>query len=598
MNNDAIAISDFYKTKINPSFILQESFSDVYKTNAIIDLQEWYEHDLQCLNELLVQEGLGNVLKSVGQKIGGAVKGVGNFAMKKLATALGKILKMAMPSEEEAQKLEQEVQKLQSDKNYLDQQAAAGQKLLGTGGNEAAEEVYESTKEFLLSTVFSEANLREFFKQSLLTEAKAGRPKGAKTGAKASKTPAKGAKPAKNVPVAAGGFQKNSVTALDTHIGELVKLINGMKGGQKKLALNRIARSVGKQTRLEFPQPFPRAQKQKGQGGQGGQIAPQSSGKQSAQPQSNNQLALQAKNELATQDSGQLASQDYRYDIETGQPRLGQGKQQGRAKPDTIVDAEFTDVSDKALPAPKQETKGLFQKIMGYVKAHPRITSSVALALIAAATVASGGTLLPLVVSGLGTGGIKAGVAAYQSNKKDGKINWSKTVDALFTGTAQGAGVAALGQAAKGVMGAFGDADTSGTHDGGLGANDAAEAQADAETNAAQYDKTHDGGLGAKDSAEAQADAGTNAAQYPNQVNNDLFKQYNNTPYNPTSPLDQAKKAIMQKLSDINNGKIPSSQYNALAKKAEALIGQGKKSGAVVSQLFPESYTASYLRYF
>ena len=594
MNNDVIAISDFYKTKINPSFILQENFSDLYKRNAIFDLQEWYEHDLQCLNELLVQEGLGDALKSVGQKIGGAVKGAGNFAMKKLATALGKILKMAMPSEEEAQKLEQEVQKLQSDKGYLDQQAAAGQKLLGSGGNEAAEEVYESNKQFLLSTVFSEANLREFFTQSLLTEAKAGRPKGGKSGGKAAKTPAKGAKPAKNVPVAAGGFQKNSVTALDTHIGELVKLINGMKGGQKKLALNRIARSVGKQTKLEFPQPFPRAQKQ------GGQAATQGSGQQSGQPQANNQLAFQANNQLAAQDGGQLASQDYSYDTETGQPQLGQGKQQGRAaKPDTIVDAEYTDVSDKALPAPKQETKGLFQKIMGYVKAHPRITSSVALALIAAATVASGGALLPLVVSGLTTGGVKAGVAAYQSNKQGGKVNWDKTVDALFTGTAQGAGLAAVGQAAKGVMGAFGDADTSGgTHDGGLGANDAAEAQADAETNAAQYDKTHDGGLGAKDSAEAQADAETNAAQYSSQVDNNTFKKFNASNFNPKSPLDQAKKALMQKLSDTNSGNIPSDKYNSLAKQAATLVSRGVKPNDVVRQLMGESYTVKYLGYF
>jgi len=594
MNNDVIAISDFYKTKINPSFILQENFSDLYKQNAVLDLQEWYEHDLQCLNELLVQEGLGDALKSVGQKIGGAVKGVGDFAMKKLATALGKILKMAMPSEEEAQKLEQEVQKLQSDKGYLDQQAAAGQKLLGTGGNEAAEEVYESNKQFLLSTVFSEANLREYFKQSLLTEAKAGRPKGSKSGGKAAKTPAKGAKPAKNVPVAAGGFQKNSVTALDTHIGELVKLINGMKGGQKKLALNRIARSVGKQTKLEFPQPFPKAQKQSGQ------PAPQGSGQQSTQPQANNQLAFQANNQLAAQDGGQLASQNYSYDTETGQPQLGQGKQQGRAaKPDTVVDAEYTDVSDKALPAPKQETKGLFQKIMGYVKAHPRITSSVALALIAAATVASGGALLPLVISGLTTGGVKAGVAAYQSNKQGGKVNWDKTVDALFTGTAQGAGAAALGQAAKGVMGAFGDADASGgTHDGGLGAKDAAEAQADAETNAAQYDKTHDGGLGAKDSAEAQADAETNAAQYPSQVDNNTFKKFNASNFNPKSPLDQAKKALMQKLSDTNSGNIPSDKYNSLAKQAATLVSRGVKPNDVVRQLMGESYTVKYLRYF
>ena len=232
MSIDVSLIGDFYKTKINPSFILQESFSDLYKRNAVIELQEWYEYDLQCLNELLVQEGLGDALKSVGQKIGGAVKGAGDFAMKKLATALGKILKMAMSSEEEAQKLEQEAQKLQSDKNYLQQQAAAGQKLLGTGGNEAAEEVYESNKEFLLTAIFSEANLRELFTQSLLTEAKAGRPKGAKTGGKV-------AKRSKNVPVAAGGFQKNSVKALDTHINDLVNIISGMKQGQKK-AVNTI----------------------------------------------------------------------------------------------------------------------------------------------------------------------------------------------------------------------------------------------------------------------------------------------------------------------------------------------------------------------
>lgn len=573
MNYDSNVISDFYKTKVNPSFILQESFSDLYKNNAIAELQEWYEYDLQCLNELLVQEGLGDALKSVGQKIGGAVKGAGDFAMKKLATALGKILKMAMPSEEEAQKLEQEVQKLQSDKGYLEQQAAAGQKLLGTGGNEAAEEVYESTKEFLLATVFSEHNLREFFKQSLLTEAKAGRPKGSKTGGKSAKAPAKGAKPAKNVPVAAGGFQKNSVTALDTHINELVKLINGMKGGQKKLALNRIARSVGKQTKLEFPQPFPRAQKQ---GGQGGQVSTQGSGQQSGQPQSNNQLAFQAKNELAAQDGGQLASQDYSYDTETGQPQLGQGKQQGRTpKPDTIVDAEYTDVSDKALPAPKQETKSLFQKIMGYVKSHPRITSAVAIALIAAVTAASGGTLLPLVIGGLSTGTVKAGMTAYQTNKEGGKVDWSKTVDAAFTGAAKGAGAAAAGEAIGGLAKQFG------------GAQDSIQSGTDikpVEPQAANADALNNWDGQELDQTQAvQADL------------ND-FQKYNGEPMVKNSWRDTIKLNILNKLKQEGGGQIDANKYNNAVKKLMAL-GKAAK-GRSAESIMGESYTAKYLGYF
>ena len=571
MNHDVNVLSDFYKTKINPSFILKESFSDLYKTNAIIDLQEWYDYDLQCLNELLVQEGLGDALKSVGQKIGGAVKGAGDFAMKKLATALGKILKMAMPSEEEAQKLEQEVQKLQSDKNYLQQQAAAGQKLLGTGGNEASEEVYESTKEFLLSTVFSEANLRDLFKQSLLTEAKAGRPKG------------KSNKSSKNVPVSAGGFQKNSVRALDTHINDLVKIISGMKQGQKKLALNRIARTLGKQTKLEFPQPFPRAQKQDGQ------------------PQANNQLAFQAANQMATQDKGQLATQNQlatqsgnKFDVETGQPQeqLGQGEQQpqlgngrqSRFDKENAIDADYREVGDEQQP---EQTKGLFQKIMGYVKSHPRLTSAVAIALIAAVTAASGGTLLPLVIGGLSTGTVKAGMTAYQTNKEGGKVDWSKTVDAAFTGAAKGVGASAAGEA----IGAIGKqfiGNTPTTDSAGIEAPDNP-----------QPDYTeHDGGLGAKDAAEAQADVETNTAQYPTQVDDAAFQKYNASAFNPKSPLDQAKKALMQKLSDNNSGNIPASQYNDLANKASALVKKGIKPNDVVRQLMGESYTAKYLNYF
>lgn len=560
MNNDASILGDFYKTKINPSFILQESFSDLYKRNAVIDLQEWYNHDLQCLNELLVQEGLGDALKSVGQKIGGAVKGAGDFAMKKLATALGKILKMAMPSEEEAQKLEQDAKRLQTDTEFAGQQSAAGQKLLGTSGNEASEEVYESTKEFLLSTVFSEHNLREYFRQSLLNEAKAGRPKGAKISGKPVKS-------SKNVPVAAGGFQKNSVTALDTHINDLVKIISGMKQGQKKLALNRVARSLGKQTKLEFPQPFPRAQKQSGQ-----------------QPQANNQLAFQAKNQLASQD-GQLATQDYNHDTETGQPKLGQGKQQAQLpQADNIVDAEYADApsDQQQLPAPEQ-TKSLFQKIMGYVKAHPRITSSVAIALIAAVTAASGGTLLPLVIAGLSTGTIKAGMTAYQTNKEGGKVDWNKTVDAAFSGAAKGVGAAAAGEAIGGIAKQFGGAPT---HDGGLGANDAAEAQADAETNDAQYgdenvdrgDEDYSGGTN-----DVQADAGD-------------FQKYNGSPLDPKSWRDNYKMNILSKLKQEGGGSIDANKYNNAIKKLMALGNSAK--GKSIESIMGESYTAQYLGYF
>jgi hypothetical protein len=601
MNKDVIAISESYKTKINPYFILQENFTNLYKRNAILELQEWYHYDVECLNELLINEGLGDALKSVGQKIGGAVKGVGNFALKKLATALGKVLKMAMPSEEEAQKLASEVEKLKTDPNYLKQQATAGNRLLGGGENEASEEFYESNKEFLLYTVFSESNLRDLFNSILLTEAKVGRPKKSAKPAKASKSAAKPAKPSKNIPVSAGGYEKNSVKALDTHINDLVKIISGMRAGQKKMAFNRIARSLGKQTKLEFPLPYPRQQKGAAQTGTQ-QTSTQQTGTEDEtdDTQGGNQLATQGGNQLATQGGNQLATQggnqlatqggqNPQFDLETGQTQSRQGRD--KFNKDDAIDAEFTDVSDKALPAPQQQpSTGLFKRIIGYIKSHPRITSSIAIALIAAATAASGGALLPLVITGLSTGGVQAGVTAYGTKKQGGKVDWSKTVDSLFTGAAKGVGLSAIGQGVKGLMNNF-DTPTPEVdkHDGGLGPKDAAEVEADGK---------HDGGLGAKDAAEAQADAETNAAQYPKQVTDAQFKQYNATPYNPKSPLDQAKKQIMQKLSSLNSGQIPDDQYNDLAKKAKQLISQGKKPENVVAQLFPESYTVNYLRYF
>lgn len=588
MNKDTLAISDFYKRNINPTFILQESFSDIYRNNTIAELQEWYDYDVEVLNQILVQEGLGDMIKNVGKKIGGAVKGIGNFALKQLATALGKALKMAMPSEEEAQKLIQGVEKLKTDNNYRDQQAAAGGKLLGAGGSsESSEEMYENTRHFLLSTVFSESNLIKLFNtQLILSEAKVGRPKGSKEGKGGkAKSPAK---PAGKVNVA-GGVQKANMAALDPAIMELISVVQQMKGGRQKQALNRIARVIANKTKLQFPIPYPKADKQAPQGGedqgqgvsQDNQLATTQQGGQLATTQQGGQLATQ-NNQLATTQDSQLAT---RQSGELGRRR--------RSEP-TIVDAEYTDVpNDKALPSSGGDTKSLFQKIIGYIKSHPRITSSIAVALIAAATVASGGTLLPLVISGLSTGGVNAGVAAYQSNKKEGNVNWGKTVDSLFKGIAAGVGGAAIGQGLKGLVNSFGGFDSPeiDKHDGGLGANDAAEAQAEGQ---------HDGGLGPKDAAEAQADAETNAAQYPQQaqVTDDQFKQYNATKYNPKSPLDQAKKQIMQKLSSSNNGQIPSDQYNDLAKKAAQLIKKGVKPDSVVTQLVPESYIASYLRYF
>lgn len=581
MNKDALAISDRYKTTINPVFILQESFSDLYKRNAIAELQEWYAYDVEVLNNILIQEGLGDMIKNVGQKIGGAVKGVGDFAMKKLATALGKLLKMAIPSEEEAQKLQQEVERLKTDQSYLEQQAAAGNKLLGGGSadesSEEDEEMYESTRQFILSTVFSESNLIELFHTQLLSEAtkKAGRPKGSKEG---KAKPAQ--KPSGKLNVA-GGVQKANMAALDPAIMELISVVQQMKGGRQKQALNRIARTIAKKTKLNFPLPYPKADKQAGQetqqpqaAGQDNQLATTGSGSQLATTGGNNELATTGGQELATTGQDNQLARKPNFRRRTGPE---------------IVDAEYTDVpADKALPSSGGDTKSLFQKIMGYIKAHPRITSAVALGLIAAVTAASGGALLPLVVSGLTTGGVKAGVAAYQSNKQDGKVNWDKTVDALFTGTAQGAGAAAVGQAAKGVMGAFGG-------DSGIQPTQPQAANTGALDNwDGQNDTTNHGGIGNWDGQEAEAGASVASTE----VSDDLFKQYNKSPYNPSSPLDQAKKQIMQKLSDANNGQIPASKYNDLASKAAQLLKQGKKSSAVVSQLFPESYTASYLRYF
>jgi hypothetical protein len=589
MNKDTLAISDFYKKNINPTFILQESFSDVYRNNTIAELQEWYDHDVEVLNQILVQEGLGDMIKNVGQKIGGAVKGIGNFALKQLATALGKALKMAMPSEEEAQKLVQGVEKLKTDKNYQEQQATAGGKLLGTGGSsESSEEMYENTRHFLLSTVFSESNLIKLFNtQLILSEAKVGRPKGSKEGKGGkAKSPAK---PAGKVNVA-GGVQKANMAALDPAIMELISVVQQMKGGRQKQALNRIARVIANKTKLQFPIPYPKADKQTPQGGgdqgqgvsQDNQLATTQQAGQLATTQQGGQLATQ-NNQLATNQDSQLAT-----------PQGGELGRRRRSQPN-IVDAEYTDVpNDKELPSSGGDTKSLFQKVISYVKAHPRITSTIAIGLIAAVTAASGGSLLPLVISGLTTGGVKAGVSAYQTNKEEGKVNWDKTVDSLFKGTAAGVGAAAVGQGLKGLMG-----DVPST-ESGIKPIQAQAGNASGINNWDGDSGTQDNGLG-WDGEPKNQDNGLGWDGEPKNtagITNDQFKQYNASQFNPKSPLDQAKKQIMQKLSSSNNGQIPSDQYNDLARKAAQLIKKGAKPNSVVAQLLPESYTASYLRYF
>ena len=70
--------------------------------------------------------------------------------------------------------------------------------------------------------------------------------------------------------------------------------------------------------------------------------------------------------------------------------------------------------------------------------------------------------------------------------------------------------------------------------------------------------------------------------------------------FNPKSPMDQAKKMIMQKLKALNNGEIPASKYNAAAAKVSGLLKQGLKPEQIAAQLVTDSvsYTTGYLEYF
>jgi len=361
-----------------------------------------------------------------------------------------------------------------------------------------------------------------------------------------------------------------------------------MKGGQKRLALNRIARSVGKQTKLEFPQPFPRAQKEAGQG------TTQGAGQQS---KSNNQLAFQAANQMATQDGGQVATQgrSSQTDTETGQPQLGQGNQQARLpKPDNIIDAEYSNVpkDQQQLPASSsaapEQSKGLFQKITSYVKAHPRLTSAVAIALIAAVTAASGGTMLPLVISGMSGATIKGGLTALQTKKEGGKVDWNKVVDSAFTGGAKAVGAAAAGEAIGGIAKHFAGAGDH-LHDGGLGEHDATEAQTDTETHDAQYPEPEG------DTAEG-GDADYTGGTHDVQADAGDFQKFNGTPLDPKSWRDKIKMGLLSKLKSEGGGSIDANKYNNAVKKLMALGNAAK--GKSIESIIGESYTVKYLGYF
>jgi hypothetical protein len=257
--------------------------------------------------------------------------------------------------------------------------------------------------------------------------------------------------------------------------------------------------------------------------------------------------------------------------------------------------APATNVS---APATKQK-EGLIRKAINWVKANPKRTAGTILGIIAVIALAVGGwaVLAPMLAKyGFLSGAVKGALIggaknAAQNIAKQGFSNNEFSGKELAKQTGKGA---AIGGAIGGMMGA-----AAGGGDNGDDSYTNTDHDNDGTTQFKQG-----GGFRPPEPDEMEPD------ETP-QVDEDEFAKFNvpqhGSPaeqaasgFDPNSPMDQAKKMIMQKLKDGNNGQIPASKYNAAAAKVSGLLKKGMKPDQIAAQLVADSvsYTTGYLEYF
>jgi len=609
-------------------FVLESNIADYYRENPLEQIYDLYKYDIDCIEEL-VQEG---ALGDMWGKVKGGVKQATQFvANKGIEMLLGLLKKMATPQDLQG------IEQLQ-DPVKLKQYAAKGMQDLNGAGNSQAqpatnnESAVYSNKRLFAATILAENNLLEmvekytFITEQILSEAAKGKAVSMNVKKNPKNASVKFSSDVKRAQQAKGRATRDKATANKTGA------INDMSTKQAPPIASNAAATPAADPNLE-KQLTAKAREVKGQQQPRGagalnkyvkQVADELRKRYSKSP-SQLQDGLRSFNQQLTAALGNKATSNA-----AGSPAKGaigslpKAPAASKVQPPTYP-ASGTATS-AATPAPAaggvgggtpaagapaaapaggapetnvsapatQQKEGLIRKAINWVKSNPKRTAGTVLGILAVIALAVGGwaVLAPMLakygfLAGAAKGAIIGGAKnAVQNIAKQGFSNNEFSGKELAKQTGKGA---AMGGAIGGLMGAAaggGDVDDSNMEDG-------------------QGELQYQQGDQQPEPDEMEPDETTQP------VDDDEFAKYNvpqqGSPdeqaasgFDPNSPMDQAKKMIMQKLKAANNGEIPASKYNTAAAKVAGLLKQGMKPDQIAAQLVTDSvsYTKGYLNYF
>ena len=584
MSMDNNLIFEKYNTQTK-RFVLETSIANYYKQNPLEQIYDLYKYDIECIEELIEEGMLGD---AVGAVKGGLQKATEFVKNKGLEMFLALLKKIATP--EDLKGIEQ-----LKDPEKLKELAAQGIQTLNSvqaPQQEASptnnESVY-SNKRFFAGKILTESNIVKMLEEynfvngQILTEAKTYETDFDKKKRLAAKAQSKVKAPAK-VKASAPVAQKQqrgggSLTTYARQVASELKnryskspqqLQNGLKDFQRILT-TQLGSTPSK-------------------GGSSARAAVSSMPQRPASVMTPAAQQQQASGGTSQRPASAMSSASTR---QTQQPQAVGG---AGAAPQTNVSA------------PPAQKEGLIRKAINWVKSNPKRTAGTVLGIIAAIGLAIGGpmVLIPLLVkAGLGStlvgaaGGAVAGagVAAAKNIASQGFSDQEFSGKKLATSMGKGAALGAVGGAAKGMFD-HNDVSTDTEQDTSTEVEDQQD-QGDTEEGG---DADYTGGTNdtaSQDQGDTEEGGDSDYTGGHPEVDADQFKQFNKSTFDPNSKMDQAKKLLMQKLSDNNAGQIPTNKYNDLASKVGVLLKQGLKPDQIAQKLVGESsYTAGYLMYF
>ena len=559
MKSDSQLIFERY-SQSKQQFILEGSIKDLYN------------YDMQCVYELMHEGAFSDTLSKFGQSVKGAASKVGSFVKGKLEQSFGALLAKMLP-EEEKSKLASQLQGLQKDPNKLKELQQQGMKELNSSSEASEEFAFESNKSFLVRTVFTQDNLEELFESFLLEEA--ARKKAAR--------------------------MKPTVKSTGPLVDQIVKQLQKKYKTPKSLQRGYDSFNTQLTKRLGV-QPTTIKSASKATGSRGGSKAT-----------GLNAVAPAPTSPVDTEDTPNPEDGPLEREPISSLPE----RPSAVAAPDTGAGAGAATPATDAGSESSPQKEGLFKKAFNWVKKNPNLTAAGVLAVVAALTVVTGGSLIPVVLGSLKGGILAGGRNAMKQKAETGKIDWGQTASSALKGAAGGAtGGALVGAAADYLMGGedmgvtedelnsnepsggfrpSSDSEESGSFRDGIDSDSDPEESVSPEPQRSGS-ATSDDPKGGEDELPSDVP-----------VSDEDFNKYNGGKFNPKSIEDQTKRLAMDQLKHKYNGEIPASKYNALASKIHSFLKthkthKGMDAEKILAQIDPtifgESYTKGYLRYF